>query len=174
MTGFVRRAVAVIGVGCAVLGASAGVSWAGEDPPVAAQVSDRQLDGFRLGHVPSGLGESVSDFAYEWGGVAFASRVWERGPDADGAYSVDLMVSVLRGDRLRTGGDLLDFMTIYLEEDSPEWRPIVVRGRPGWIGANRVFFLAEPGVAVSILLDAERFAWWELLRIAYGVCPMDR
>lgn len=176
MAGFVRRLVAAIVVGCGVLGATAGVGWADDRSPDAeVAASDRAaLDGFRLGHLPAGLGELVSDFAYEWGGVSFASRVWERGPDSDGAYSVDLMVSVLRGARLDDGPGLRRFMKHYLEEDAPDWAWISVRGQPGWIGEGRIFFLVKPGVAVSILLDTDRFSWLELLRIAYGISPADR
>ncbi|GAB3862394.1 hypothetical protein GCM10029963_68480 [Micromonospora andamanensis] len=52
------------------------------------------LDGFRIGQVPEGVGDEVSDFASEWDDVGLASRVWER-QTPDG-HRVDLRVHVLR------------------------------------------------------------------------------
>src|SRR5215207_6978698 len=57
------------------------------------------LDGFVIGYTPRGIG-SPTDFEYEWEEVVFRSRVWETGPDAEGATRVDLTVNTLRGEGL--------------------------------------------------------------------------
>src|SRR6185503_2198322 len=57
------------------------------------------LDGFVIENLPDGLG-MPSDFEYEWEDVSFHSRVWETGPDPEGAFKVDLTVKTLRGEKL--------------------------------------------------------------------------
>ena len=59
----------------------------------AAAVTDLrggELDGFSIGHLPVAIDDrtSVSDFEYEWGDVAFSSRVWERPREGGGAEVV--------------------------------------------------------------------------------------
>ena len=57
------------------------------------------LDGFVIDHLPDGIG-TPSDFEYEWEDVSFHSRVWETGPDPEGAFKVVLTVKTLRGEML--------------------------------------------------------------------------
>jgi hypothetical protein len=129
----------------------------------------RTIDGFRLCFLPAGLGSLVTDFDYEWEDVAFVDRTWER-QVADG-YRVDLSIAVGRGAVLSSASAMYAYMAEYLEQDPATWdvRPIRVHGRPGYFGAGRVFFLARPGVMISVLFDAERFAPGTGLRIAGGI-----
>ncbi len=127
------------------------------------------LDGFRIGWLPPGLGTSMSDFAYEWDDVSFASRVWESGSDDDG-WNVDLHVTVLRGDVLDDPAGMHTFLADYHEKDPRTWAQQMFdhRGRPGFRTESAVFWLAEPGVAVWVRLDP-RFGDQALVRTACGV-----
>lgn len=115
-----------------------------------------ELDGFRLGHVPDGVGTEVSDFASEWDEVTIAARVWER--QVDEGYRVDLRVHVLRGDRLSDLAALHDFLADYHERDPAAWDmdDFPHPDGPGLIGGSEAFWLVEPGVAVDVLVDPER------------------
>lgn len=132
------------------------------------------LDGFVIGWVPHGVGSLVTDFSYEWDDVAHRSRVWETGPDADGAYRVDLTVTVLRGERLHDIEAVRDYLADYLEHDPERWplRTFRHRGRPGYHNGVEAFWLAEPGVAVRVRVDDERFTERQLMRTTLGVRPV--
>jgi hypothetical protein len=134
--------------------------------PVAAHPAP-VLDGFRLTHLPAGLG-APSDFAYEWDEVAFCSRDWES-RHGDG-WRVDLTVETLRGDRLTSLAALRGYLTDYLEQ-GPDWRltPVTIGHHSGLRTDDRVFWLVRPGVAVSVSIDPERYGVAELLRTARGV-----
>ncbi|REF36799.1 hypothetical protein [Thermasporomyces composti] len=144
-------------------------------PPVTAlcDASD-ELDGFVVGWVPRGVGSLVTDFSYEWEDVAHRSRVWETGPDTNGAYRVDLTVAVLRGERLRDIDAVRDYLAEYLERDAEQWglRPFRHLGRPGYHNDVETFWLAEPGVAVRVHVDGERFTEGQLMRTARSIRPM--
>jgi len=132
------------------------------------------LDGYVLERPPPGVGQHVSDHAYEWGDdpaetVAFHSRVWERGPDAAGGYHVDLTVAVLRGKRLSDPAALRAFMAEYLERDAATWRPRTFTGRPGYDGPDDAFFLDRPGVAVYARLERPGSDHADLIRFMEGV-----
>lgn len=128
-------------------------------PAVGAPRDPRPtLDGYVLGHVPPGVGPQVTDSSYEQGDdpastVAFHSRVWERGPDAEGAYHVDFTAEVLRGRRLTDPVALRAFLAEYLERHETSWEPRAFAGRPGYIGTDDAFFLDETGVAVYARLE---------------------
>ncbi|PSL05178.1 hypothetical protein CLV30_10441 [Haloactinopolyspora alba] len=138
-----------------------------EVPPRA---QSRTVDGFRLGWLPPGLGPTVSDFEYEWGGVAFTTRVWESGSDHSG-WDVDMQVSVLRGDRLHDAAGMHAFLAEYHERDPETWARTEFdhRGRPGFRTDSEVFWLARPGVVVSVDLDRYRFPEPAVARTACGV-----
>ncbi|MEV4160920.1 hypothetical protein [Nonomuraea dietziae] len=141
--------------------APAGPSTAIEEP----------LDGFAIGHVPRGAGPSVSEFAYEPDeGIRCASRVWERATD-DGGHSVDLTVVVLRGASLTSLGRLRSFMARHHERAPGSWSEVMVGARPGLRADGHVFWLMEPGVAVSVTIDTGRFGPGELKAVAEGVRP---
>jgi hypothetical protein len=127
------------------------------------------LDGFVIGHVPDGVGPSVSDFAYEWADAAFTSRVWER--QVDGGHQVDLQVIVLRGERLTDVAALRDFLTAYHERDPERWELAEFRHGedPGFIAEGEAFWLARPGVGVDVRLRADRFGEHDLRATALGV-----
>jgi hypothetical protein len=127
------------------------------------------LDGFVIGHVPRDVGPSASDFEYEpEDGVRFTSRVSER-ETGDGGHSVDLTVIVVRADRLATLGDLRDFMSAYHKRNPASWTKVQVGARPGLKAAGQVFWLVEPGVAVSVTIDTARFGAGELMAVAESV-----
>lgn len=116
-----------------------------------------ELDGFHVGWVPAAAGDMVSDFASEWEDVTFATRVWERAVE-DG-YQVDLRVHVLRGDRLAGLAELRDYLAEYHERDPVDW-PLTGfdHGQgAGFVGDGEAFWLVEPGLAVDVLVDVERF-----------------
>lgn len=130
---------------------------------------DRSVDGFVVDHVPAGAGERVGEFAFEWEDVTFRSQVWERGPDAAGAYAVDLTVKVLRGARLTDLAATRAFLAEYHEQDPAGWTAYDHHGQPGHRRPDAVFWWAGPGVAVEVSLDGTRFAEAELAATALGV-----
>ncbi|MEV6692946.1 hypothetical protein AB0M35_15885 [Micromonospora sp. NPDC051196] len=127
------------------------------------------LDGFHIGYVPDGLGEEVSDFASEWGDVQIASRVWER-QTTDG-YRVDLRVHVLRGPRLGDLDGLRVFLVDYHERelDDRQVTEFPHPDGPGLATDAQAFWLTEPGVAVTVLVDPERIGRDDLLTVACGI-----
>ena len=163
--GLVAVAAALVTLGGPAHGAQA-PGGAGAGPPGAGV-----LDGYVLGRPPPGLGPHVSDFAYEWGGVGFHSRVWESGPDSSGGYRVDFTVAVLRGERLRDPAALRSFMAGYLERPAGSWRERAFTGRPGFTGADDAFFLDRPGVAVYARLERPGADRRDLLEFMEGVRP---
>ncbi|MCW3816981.1 hypothetical protein ONA91_21265 [Micromonospora sp. DR5-3] len=116
-----------------------------------------ELDGFHIGHLPAGVGTEVSDFASEWDDVSFATRVWERRV-AEG-HRVDLRMHILRGDRLADLTAVHDFLAEYHERDpaSGEWAEFAHPDGPGLIGDGEAFWLVEPGIAVDVLVNPERY-----------------
>jgi hypothetical protein len=134
--------------------------------PDAAAQPRPVLDGLHLGYLPRGLGTST-DFDYEFDEVRFAARVWESGSDSTG-WRVDLHVSVLRGTRLTASRALHDWFIGYEDRPPGEARyvPVRVRGRPGWVARDAVFWLLRPGLAVAVRLDRARWSHRELMRVA--------
>ncbi|WP_089157170.1 hypothetical protein [Micromonospora sp. NBS 11-29] len=110
-----------------------------------------ELDGFHIGYLPPGVGELVSDFASEWEDVSFATRVWER--QVEDGYRVDLRVHVLRGERLTDLNEVREFLAEYHERDPATWdlADFTHPDGPGLTGAEEAFWLAVPGVAVTVL-----------------------
>ncbi|MEU7676881.1 hypothetical protein AB0C42_18960 [Micromonospora taraxaci] len=127
------------------------------------------LDGFHIGHLPSGIGDLVSDFASEWEDVSFATRVWER--QVEDGHRVDLRVHVLRGERLGTLAELRDFLAEYHERDPADWELTEFQQvySSGLIGAAEAFWLAAPGVAVDVLVDQDRFTTDTLRAVTQGI-----
>ena len=132
-------------------------------------VDGGSLDGFRIGHLPEGIGTEVSDFASEWADVHFATRVWER-QVVDG-YRVDLRVHVLRGERFVDLVALRDFLAEYHERDPADW-PLTdfphVEGA-GLHDDTQAFWLVEPGVGVNLLIDSDVLDRAALLSTASAV-----
>src|SRR5699024_4526551 len=109
------------------------------------------LDGFTIGHLPASTeGASTSDFAYEWGEVAFSSRVWEKRLE-DGAARVVLQVLVMRGDRLADLETTRVFLTGY-HERAEDWALAEFDngGAPGMHGDTEAFWIPETGVVVEV------------------------
>ncbi|MFN2497099.1 MAG: hypothetical protein ABR608_14525 [Pseudonocardiaceae bacterium] len=148
----------------------------GPEPAAASTEGATTLDGFTLGQLPDGLGPLVSDFDYESDDVTFRTRVWERGPDTDGKYSVDLQIWVLRGDRLTDPAALRDFLAEYLGHDPQDWA-LERYDRDtyhGFIASGRVFFLVQPGVAVQVSAEGGTVDSAELLATANRIQPTPR
>jgi hypothetical protein len=131
-----------------------------------AQATGQVVDGVELHYLPPGLGGST-DFAYEFEHVTFAARVWESGSDAAG-WRVDLDEQVMRGARLTSARRLHDWFIAYEERRPAEahYSAVLVRGKRGWVCRDQVFWLARPGMAVSVLLDRHRWSRHDVLRIA--------
>ncbi|MFC3999593.1 hypothetical protein ACFOVU_27010 [Nocardiopsis sediminis] len=129
-----------------------------------------ELSGFTIGFVPAGAGGDRADFATEWGGVDFASRVWE-GAAPGGGYRVGLKVNVLRGPGLTDLAALRAFLADYHEIDPGTWDldPFEHGTSPGCHGGGRAFWLEEPGLAVSLWLDPRRFGEPDLLTTAHEI-----
>jgi hypothetical protein len=130
------------------------------------------LDGFVIEHLPGGIG-APTDFEYEWEDVSFHSRVWETGPDPDGAYKVDLTVKTMRGEKLSDLESLKAFLAEYEEKDPDTWelRPVKIGEYDGLVADGEVFYFVSPGVAAEVSLDRERFSDQDLLDTATGFHP---
>lgn len=141
--------------------------------PATAAGGGTVVDGFVVEHVPPGTGARVGTHEFEWEDVAFTSQVWERGPDAEGGYAVDLTVKVLRGARLSDAEATRAFLAEYHEQDPAGWVPFDHHGRPGAQREGAVFWWERPGVALEVSLDVGRFGEAELLTTALGVRSAD-
>ncbi|PRX95470.1 hypothetical protein [Allonocardiopsis opalescens] len=156
-----------------VLSAAGPAAPALASPPARAQaLPGGVLDGFGIGRLPPGTGGLVTDFAFEWGGTRFASRVWESGPGPSGGYRVDVNIKVLRSPGLDSPQALRDFLLGYYDVhlSVAEWglHPF---GADGYTAEGEVFWLAAPGVGVSVRTDPRRFDRADLLATACGVRP---
>ncbi|MEU5939780.1 hypothetical protein ABZ807_11385 [Micromonospora sp. NPDC047548] len=139
--------------------------------PDSSGLAGDELDGFRIGYLPPGIGELVSDFVTEWEGVRFTTRVWER--PVDEGYRVDVRVHVLRGGRLTTLANLRDFLVEY-DERPADWALIAFRhgAAEGFSDGTEAFWLVEPGVAVDLRVDPERFDTGTPLTIAESIITL--
>ncbi len=120
--------------------------------PAAASPRGGELDGFTIGHLPDQIDErtSVSDFEYEWGDVAFSSRVWEKSLPGGGARVV-LQVLVMRGSGLTDLPAVRDFLAEY-HERSPDWELTEFdnNGHTALHGETEAFWTPAAGVAVEV------------------------
>jgi hypothetical protein len=142
--------------------------------PPSTQQRACTLDGFVIDHLPGGLG-TPSDFEYEWEDVVFHSRVWETGPDPEGATKVDLTVKTIRGEKLIDLETLRTFLTEYHEKDPDSWEltHVAVGGYGGYRTADQVFYFISPGLAAEVSIDRTRFIEDDLLTTAMGFHPED-
>lgn len=143
----------------------------------AAAVTDLrggELDGFSIGHLPAAIDEGtpVSDFEYEWGDVAFTSRVWER-PREGGGVEVVLQILVLRGEALTDLDALRAFLAEYHERSPDEWdlTPFDNGGVPALYGDTEAFWTPAAGVAVEVRDAFGILGQDELLATARGITP---
>ena len=178
-----RSALRRIVSGSAVVLASLGVWTAasaaavGSSAPCATSFPSIEqractVDGFVIEHLPAGIG-TPSDFEYEWEDVVFQSRVWETGPDPEGAFTVDLTVKTLRGDKLNDLEALKAFLVEYEEKDPGAWqlRPVKIGPYDGLAAEDEVFYFVSPGLAAEVSLDRTRFTEDDLLSTATGFRP---
>lgn len=142
--------------------------------PPSTQQRACTLDGFVIDHVPGGIG-TPSDFEYEWEDVVFHSRVWETGPDPEGATKVDLTVKTIRGEKLIDLETLRTYLTEYHEQDPDSWEltPLDVGGYGGYRTDDQVFYFISPGLAAEVSIDRTRFGEDDLLTTAMGFHPED-
>lgn len=140
--------------------------------PPSTQQRACTMDGFVIDRLPGGIG-SPSDFEYEWEDVSFHSRVWETGPDPEGATKVDLTVKTVRGEKLIDLEALREFLTEYHEKDPAVWKltAVHVGGYGGYAADDRVFYFISPGVAAEVSIDRERFSAEDLMATAEGFHP---
>ncbi|MFF0343868.1 hypothetical protein [Kribbella sp. NPDC004875] len=140
-------------------------------PPSTEQRADT-LDGFVIENLPDGIG-TPSDFEYEWEDVSFRSRVWETGPDDEGAFKVDLTLKTLRGEKLTDLEAVKDFLVEYEEKEPGSWQltPVKVGGYDGLFAGDEVFYFIEPGVAAEVTIDHDRFTDEDVLDTAAGFHP---
>ncbi|MGW7684858.1 hypothetical protein ACWGID_29225 [Kribbella sp. NPDC054772] len=140
-------------------------------PPSTEQRADT-LDGFVIENLPDGIG-TPSDFEYEWEDVSFKSRVWETGPDDEGAFKVDLTLKTLRGEKLTDLEAVKDFLVEYEEKEPGSWQltPVKVGGYDGLFAGDEVFYFIEPGVAAEVTIDHDRFTDEDVLDTAAGFHP---
>ncbi|MEU4780711.1 hypothetical protein [Micromonospora sp. NPDC023633] len=131
------------------------------------------LDGFHIRQVPGDIGTEVSDFASEWDDVRFATRVWER--QTDDGYRVDLRVHVMRGERLTDLATLRDFLTEYHERDPDDWplTDFMHGDSAGLRDDSQAFWLAEPGVAVNVVVATGPADGGQLLATALAVVAVS-
>jgi len=176
-----RRIVIGSTVVLASLGALTTTSAAASEPgprsgfsvaPPSTEQRACTLDGFVIDHLPEGIGVP-SDFEYEWEDVSFHSRVWETGPDPEGAYKVDLTVKTLRGEKLTDLEALKTFLIEYEEKDPDSWEltPVKVGGYDGLFTGDEVFYFVSPGVAAEVTIDHDRFTDEDVLDTAAGFRP---
>jgi hypothetical protein len=143
--------------------------------PVSSTTTKREvctLDGFVIDHLPNGLG-TPTDFQYEWEDVIFHSRVWETGPDPEGATKVDLTVKTMRGEGLVDLETLRTFLTDYHEKDPETWQltPQQIGSYGGYVAEDRIFYFISPGLAAEVSVDRTRFTPDDLLATAAGFHP---
>lgn len=143
--------------------------------PAAAGPGGGELDGFIIGHLPEQIDErtSVSDFDYEWGGVSFSSRVWERAREGEGTRVV-LQVLVMRGAGLTDLSAVRAFLTEY-HERSPDWRLTEFdnNGSTALHGETEAFWTPVEGVAVEVRDAFGLVGQEELLATARGLRIAD-
>ncbi|MFC7624462.1 hypothetical protein [Microlunatus sp. GCM10028923] len=129
------------------------------------------LDGFRIGWVPPGAGDLVTDFASEWEEVRSRTRVWESGPSDDGGYRVDLQVAIMRSPTFTDPAAVREFLINWLERDPAGWATLPYRhpDGSGFGDDDELFWLVEPGVAVRVSAPPGAVAERELHRAARSV-----
>lgn len=137
-------------------------------PPRPSPVT---IGGITFPCLPAGIGAPWSS-EYSFDDVEFASTDWESGSDAAG-WTVDLHITVMHGERLRSGSALNDWFIEYQERPADEVRhlPTRVHGRPGWISRDQIFWLVRPGTAVSVTVDGSRWGIVDLLLTAWTARP---
>lgn len=139
------------------------------EPP--ANPSAPVVDGFELTHLPPGLGDHVSDFAYTWEDVDFRNLVWESVAEDGEGYRVDMNAHVLRGDLLTSTDTVRQYLSTYLERDPSTWQldRMELAGAEALVGDEDVFWSVRPGVAIWISVDGSRFSRGALVSTARGV-----
>lgn len=116
--------------------------------------------------LPSGLGARWDSSPYFYDDVDFLAAVWESGSDEHG-WTVDLHITVMTGPRLSSAAALRDWFVEYQERpaDEVDYRRTTVRGAPGWVTRDQIFWLVRPGLAASVTIDVPRWTAGDLRRV---------
>lgn len=131
------------------------------------------MDGFVIDHLPEQVDDqtTVSDFSYEWEGVRFETRVWEKRLE-EGAVRVVLQVLVMRGDELTGLSAVRAFLAKY-HERPPDWdlSEFDHNGTPGLSGQSEAFWTPAAGVAVEVRDPFGLIGSDEVVATARGIGP---
>src|SRR5690606_22627672 len=137
-------------------------------PVIQQRVSSYSLDGFQITDLPSGLdGYAIKARSFTNGtGERQAEISWVQGPE-----SVYGKVSVLRSEKFRSLEDLRDRNYDHLSRGS--LKKVQVNGKDADLAATSgdLFRLEEPGVAVTVFLQPDRWETKALLGFAESVRP---
>jgi hypothetical protein len=140
--------------------------------PAVGDPRGGELSGFTVGHLPAQVDDQTSaeDFDYEWGDVAFSTRVWEKALEGGGARVV-LQVLVMRGDRLTDLDAVREFLTEYHERSPDTWELTEFDngGVPALHGETEAFWTPAKGVAVEVRDTFGLVGQDELLETARGI-----
>ncbi|GAA1093623.1 hypothetical protein [Nocardiopsis composta] len=137
-------------------------------PVIQQRVSSYSLDGFQITDLPSGLdGYAIKARSFTNGtGERQAEISWVQGPE-----SVYGKVSVLRSEKFRSLEDLRDRNYDHLSRGS--LKKVQVNGKDAYLSetSGDLFRLEEPGVAVTVYLQPDRWETKDLLGFAESVRP---
>lgn len=116
--------------------------------------------------LPAGLGARWDGSPHSYDDVDFVAAVWESGSDQTGR-STDLHITVMSGARLASAQALHDWFIEYQQRpaDEVDYRRTTVRGAPGWITHDQIFWLVRPGLAASVTIDVPRWSAGDLRRL---------
>ncbi|MBD2759341.1 hypothetical protein IEE94_07425 [Yimella sp. cx-573] len=129
------------------------------------------IDGITFAKLPQGLG-AVSTFESTTDDdTAVVSQVWES-EDEEG-WTVDLSISVYRSPGLTSPRAFHDWLVPWQERpvDEAQYRRTIVRRTTVWIGHDQAFWLADPGIGVSVRLDTKRRSIGDLHKVVHASVP---
>ncbi|MET9780021.1 hypothetical protein ABZY32_03025 [Nocardiopsis alba] len=142
-------------------------------PMIEQGTSSYSIDGYEIGYLPPELGDygiNATSTTDRHGGRE--SRVsWVRGPD-----QLYARVGILRSERVQDLEDLRESRYSHLSKDSLEALPESETFPSGAYLSEEtgdLFWVEEPGIAVTTHLRPELWDRAELLRMAEAVAPLD-
>lgn len=142
-------------------------------PMIEQGTSSYSIDGYEIGYLPPELGDygiNATSTTDRHGDRE--SRVsWVRGPD-----QLYARVGILRSERVQDLEDLRESRYSHLSKDSLEALPESETFPSGAYlseGTGDLFWVEEPGIAVTTHLRPELWDRAELLRMAEAVAPLD-
>ncbi|MBC9955668.1 hypothetical protein [Yimella sp. cx-51] len=129
------------------------------------------IHGITFAKLPQGLGAMSTFESTTDDDTAVVSQVWES-EDEEG-WTVDLSISVYRSPGLTSPRAFHDWLVPWQERpvDEAQYRRTIVRRTTVWIGHDQAFWLAEPGVGVSVRLDTKRWSIGDLHKVVHASVP---